>query len=279
MAQESGTDPNELRILDVASGPEMLLRHSNEDIQGSIFSVDKNPHQLSESDSGRAIVGNFTNLPLKSGSFDYVNLALGLHYTRLAPSKDVYERLEVITEINRVLKVGGRAVLSLMYSLDLKDDEQFMDIASAFGFKVVEELSGDIRSDNSYCTKVITLEKVHEVKDGIADITDILLEGNLDGIKFAKNDRSLRDSRRMVDAFELQGVSRNVRFNQEDARALEEEKSILEVAEQMKELAGGDIMAIPREALLAEGFTRFFNGKRYVLFKKMSNASGSVVVR
>lgn len=279
MAMDAKKPANEQAILDVASGPEMLLQHIPQECQEAVIGVDRNPYQLRGSDSGRALAGSFTKLPLQSGSFDYVNLALGLHYTRLLPSKEIYERLEVLTELNRVLKKGGKAVLSFIYSLDVKNERQFEEIVEAFGFHVVPEYTGETTSGENYKTKIVTLEKKSDIVDSIEEIVDILLEGDLDGVKFAKSDRRLKDSRRTINHFDLNGKRIDIRFNDMDFKAYKEERELTDLAEQMKIRAGGEIKYIPTEEIIRNGFTRFYNGKRYILYKKLSVAPGSVVLR
>ncbi len=279
LAQEAGQNPDDLSILDVASGPEMLRQHAPEELQEDVVSIDRNPYHFRGSTSGKAAVGSFTKVPLQTGSFDYVNLALGLHYTRLAPSKDIYERLEVLTELNRVLKEGGKAVISFMYSLDLKDEEQFEEIAAAFGFEIVQDFSGDVAGGENYKGKVVVLEKKHEVVDSIEDIVDILLEDRLDGIKFKKSTTRLKDSRRTVDHVELNDRRIDIRFNLQDLEAYREEQKLIDEAEEMKVRAGGVVEDIPPDEIIEKGFSRFDNSKRYVLYKKLTKAPGSVVVR
>src|SRR5439155_267857 len=94
-------------------------------LQNRIVSLDMNPgHFLQSVDQGgferkpdidRAIVSRMSALPFANNTVEAANLALGLHYTSFRPSLRDFERLQVICEINRVLKAGGRVVITLQH--------------------------------------------------------------------------------------------------------------------------------------------------------------------
>lgn len=275
--QEADQDVSKVRILDVASGPEVLRKHISEAYQDRITSLDINPAHF-QSPGGNRVVGSFLKLPFSDGSFDYANLSLALHYTKLIPSQGEYERLELLAEIIRILKVGGRASVNLIYTLDLKDEERFKVGFGALGLRVVEQYSGDIVVGSNYKSKVITLEKEREVDLNTDALVNQLSKEDIRGLKFKKKKARLRNSRKIIKQFELAGETIPIAFNKEDYEILKEEEGIIDQGENLKSKYR-TVQQIPREEVLNNGFIRFFNGKKYVLFKKLEQGSGGVVIR
>ncbi len=277
MIEKQRIDGGEVKILDIASGPEMLKKHIGEKYQAKIISLDINHLHFREAGNNR-IVGSFTALPIQNGSIDYADLTLALHYSIFRPSKGEYERLKVLTEINRVLKVGGKAVLNLMYNADIKDFEQFQKIAETLGFKITEEYTGEVIVGNRYRSRVITLEKVEEIDKELNAVIDSLDKKTYDGLKFSPGGRSLKDSRKIVQEFNINGENHHVNFNREDQVVLEEEERINTEGEELKNQFGG-IKEIPKDVIIQKGYARIFYGNKYVLFKKLQNNNGVVIIR
>ena len=76
--------------------------------------------------SGLSAQANFTALPLKGETFDYVNFSLAFHETsRVSARREEYDRVQTLAEISRVLKKGGRAVINMIYSKDIADKKEF----------------------------------------------------------------------------------------------------------------------------------------------------------
>ncbi len=274
---EKGQKAEEVTILDVASGPDMLKRHIPEKYTDRVISLDINPHHFVEG-KGRRVVGSFVNLPIADKSIDYVNLSLGWHYTNFVPSKQKLERLQVLQELNRVLPEGGRAAITMIYSLDLKDASAFTTSVEKLGFKVIPEYSGESSNGNNFAGRVLTLEKVADSSVDIETLAqDIGVEG-LQAFKFKKDPVSLKDVRKIATHFKIGETALEANLNPTDQESLDEETRVLEAMDAMKRRFGS-IADIPKGQLLEHGLSRIWNGKRYVLFKKLDIGSGAVVIR
>jgi ubiquinone/menaquinone biosynthesis C-methylase UbiE/superfamily II DNA or RNA helicase len=278
-ARERGQAPEELRIVDLASGPEMLRRHIPDGYADSVTSIDINGHHFEAEDEKR-IVGSFLQIPLEDKSVDYANLALALHYTNFVPSQGKYERIEVLKEMNRVLRDGGRGVISLLSTTDLKDLEGFREAVQKLGFKVVDEYTGEVESGSNFRSRVLTLEKVADCTKTPKELVRDLGPTGIKGLKFTKRGGAMRDSRRIASRFDFVDKEGSIEahFNAIDQQVLEEEQATLNEMEGLKRQYGS-VEAVPRENIIARGFARIFNGKRYVLFKGLRSAPGAVVVR
>jgi len=274
---ESGKIPQDTKILDIASGPEMLRKYIPHGYDGNIFSLDINKYHFNP-ESTNAMVGSFLNLPIKDESVDYANLSLAWHYTSFAPSKENYERIVILAEASRVLKKGGRLVLNNIYSLDIKNDQLFEEVVFALGFKIIPNYSGEISQSNNYNSHVYTLEK--EEYPGLTpqEIAELIGKDHYDGLKFKKSDRRIRDSRKVIEEFSLNGIVYPLNLNVTDRNILEEEKQITATGEELKSKYGG-IANIPRDEIIGGEFVRILLGKRYILFKKLHSASGAVIVK
>jgi SNF2 family DNA or RNA helicase/ubiquinone/menaquinone biosynthesis C-methylase UbiE len=275
--KEFGREHN-LTILDLASGPEMLRRHSPELYGDSIASLDINPHHFLDKEGGKRFIGSFTNLPFADNSADYVNLSLAWHYSKFSPKHKDYERLQVLTEANRVLKPGGKVVINNIYSLTIKNNEMFRNILDLIGFKIVEEFTGEINVGNNYKSNVITLEKIHNIDTDAQTIIETIGQENFGGLKFVKTKSSLRDSRRVIKEFILNDRTYPISLNSEDLVVLDEEESIINEGQELKERFGS-IQNIPAREILDRGYVRILIGNNYILFKKLDKSSGVVTIK
>ncbi len=286
MAAEQGKSPAQTRVIDLASGPEMLKQHIGAEWQDRVFSIDINQQHFAQSaaesdgKSKKRAVGSLLALPFADGSFDFANLSLAFQYLNFAPSKGKYERLQALTEINRVLSVGGRAVINLIYSLELKDFERFTDLAGDLGFRVVEEYSGAVKAGNQYQSHVITLEKMTSLDPEltIEARSEQLGKDKREALKFKKTGDKVKDSRRVITGFALGEKKLSVDFNPADQAVYEEEQTFLAEAERLKQ-AHGSIPKIPAEVIREHGFVRIRSGKKYLLFKKLTKGPGVVIVK
>lgn len=275
MLSEKGADSKSIRILDIASGPEMLKKHSLEKYQDRIFSVDINRYHF-DNMAGKKAVASFLELPIKNNSVDYCNLALALHYTKYAPSRGIYERLQVLTEINRALKVGGRALISTLHNDVIKDEKSFENLVKESGFRIEKNYSGEASSENSYRAQIVTLEKVQDIS--IEFRPEELSKELLNGLKFAESGNRLKDSRRIVEEFMLGEKNIKIIFNKKDQTILAEEKQVSEMGERLKSKYA-DIENIPGDEIIKNKFARILSGKKYILFKKLEKGEGAVIVR
>ena len=267
--------PGEERTLDIASGPEMLKRHALPDLAKNVVSLDRNKSHFNNGTRSEAVVGSFTKLPFPDNSFDYANFALALHYTRFVPSKGIYERAEALHEMRRVLKPGGRAIITLVHSVELKNLEGFRAAAANLGLEFVDEYSGTVSEGGRYEARVLTLEKRDEQPKDMKEILPSLSKQELDGLKLVRKKTKLKDSRKILSSFELGGKIYSIVLNEEDQRILAEERA---TTAEMKELKGshGSIERIPPEVLRDRSMVRLRVGKKHILFKKLSQ--GGVVI-
>lgn len=277
LVEENRQNNNDLRILDIASGPEMLKQHTLEKYQDRIFSIDVNEHHFEGSEGGKMVVGSFFNLPIKDKTFDYANLSLAFHYTE--NKKPYAERIKALSEMNRVLKVGGVALISLIYSLDLRDEEGFKKIIDNLGFKVVENYSGQVNSGDNYKSRLIMLEKMADIsiKEN-KNINDDIVEGlNLD-----KTDEVIKNQRKIIKDFMIGDKKIAINLNDEDYRLLTEEESATNTGESLKKKYGS-VEKIPVAELEKYDFTLFQipsrDKKKYLLFKTLGDKKGCVVIK
>lgn len=211
-------------------------------------------------------------------TIDYVNMSLALHYSRLDISRGDFERIEVLKEMNRVLKKGGRAILNLVYSVDFRKEEQFLENLGKMGFRIVDEYCGEVNVGEHYSSKIMTLEKIED-SEAIEGLVGGMNKQDLDGFKFEKikSGKGLKDSRKIITEFVMNGKTYKIDFNKSDAEIFNEEKSIEEEGRKMMENCS--IEEISKEEIVKRGFVRFYGGKRFLLFKKLQSGNGAVVIR
>lgn len=291
IAREKNLNPQSTKILDIASGPEMLRKHISADYQSSIVSLDINKHHFNN-EGGEKVLGSFLKLPIADNSIDFANLALAIHYTKLVPTQEIFERIEAFAEASRVLKVGGTLILNNIYSWSFRDQEKFKRLSEALGFKVREEYVGKAQSELNYQSNILVLEKVEHVTPEHSEGTkyfdklgEFILNLSNEEVNAAKPlpkaqipTVRLRDTRRIIGQFTLNDSVYPIVFNPEDQHVLQEEQSVVSQAEELKSRYGS-IEDIPREEIITNNFVRFYNGRRFVLFKKLTQDNGAVVVR
>ena len=278
MIERASVEPKKVRILDVASGPEMLRRHIADELQEHVVSLDLNAAHFAP-DHERRFIGSFLNMPFEAKSFDYTNMALAWHYTSFVPSKNQYERLQVLHEMNRVLRDGGRGIINMIYSLDVREEQQFREAVGLLGFEVVEDFSGKAQEGTQYASRVITLQKMHDLNKPLEEIVEELRSKDLfNAFKFKQTEKTLKDSRRIVTGVELNGRRIDVKLNAADRVVHADEKSVAVEGQKLKVESGG-IEKIPREKVIEHKFVRINIGKRYILFKKLESGPGAVIIK
>ena len=115
-------------------------------------------------------VGSMDELPFADSSQDIAVLSLALELTQHSFKRgdSGLERVKALSELNRVLKLGGHAVLTFQDSL-FESEEQFarfsQTIASEFGFAIKAELTGLVAAQRetgqpAFEVWALTLEKV-----------------------------------------------------------------------------------------------------------------------
>lgn len=274
---ENGQGTEEVKILDIASGPEMLSRHIPDTLSNNVVSLDINrQHFTKEGSSG--VAGSFLALPFRDDSIDYANLSLAWHYTSFAPSKDDLERITVLAEANRVLKKGGRLILNNIYSLDLKNEELFEELIWSLGFKIIPEYSGKATDSGTYSSQIFTLEKVEYPGLSAQEIAQLIGKDHYDGLKFVRSNTKLKDTRKVLEQTILNDTVIPVNLNEKDRSILEFEKQTTSLGEDLKSQYGG-IENIPTDEIISQGFVRILIGNKYVLFKKVPEAEGAVIIK
>ncbi len=269
----------DVKILDVASGPEMLKRHIADNLQNNIVSMDMNErHFTSEKSEGaKNVAGSFLNIPFANKSFDFTNLCLSFHYTA-EPIKGNNERLKVLSEMNRVLKLGGSFVMNMIYSLDFKDFDSFKSLTKDLGFKIVDEYTGEALHGSNYRSMFVTLQKEKDLDASTSEMVAGEKSWNRDALKISKKKATLSDSRKVISEFEIGGKKYEIDLNSEDKKILANEKEILGIGEKLKKQYGG-LEKIPSEVIIQNNFSRLKLGSKYVLFKKLDAEKGFVLVR
>jgi len=265
--KEKGVE-GEMTIVDLASGPEMLARRVSNIERDNVFSLDINHHHFKEG-TGRQVVAGFSQLPIRSGSVDYLNLSLAFHYSTFRPSKNEYERLHVVKEIARALKVGGRATINLVYSQEFKNNEMLRELLQKMGLVVVEDVTGKVSSGNQYKSYCLTFEKTEEVN--LDEVMEKLKNDDsdlLDGLKLVTNSKTkIRRGQEVIKDFMLNGKEFETNLNTEDEAMLREQEEIQEEARLLISDFKG-VENIPRNEILKRGFLRYQVGSKCKLVKK-----------
>jgi superfamily II DNA or RNA helicase len=166
-------------IADIACGCRTLERMFEGEGNLAVRSVDVNEVALitgsellrSPKKTEKNEVRAMDNLPFDSDTIDIgvISLALDMtqHSSNKKREKTGLERIETLMELNRVLRVGGKAILTFQESLfsNIVDFNKFLfAIEEHFGFKRLENYSGLAQADNNsksmpYAVWIMTLEK------------------------------------------------------------------------------------------------------------------------
>ncbi|MBU6501224.1 methyltransferase domain-containing protein, partial [Patescibacteria group bacterium] len=225
MVREKGQKTEEVSILDLASGPEILKKHIPDQFKSRVISLDLNPAHF-KGRAGNRIVASFSKVPLGDKSVDYANLSLALHYTRLVPSRNEYERLKVLVEMNRILKKGGTGIINLLHSLEFKNEEKLEKTLKLLGFEIVREYSGSVSAGAHYRSNALVVEKFSDAPQNIEELVEKIGK-DLDGLKLKERVSQLKNARKIVDRFEINGQSVPVIFNDSDNKIFKEEQDVL----------------------------------------------------
>jgi ubiquinone/menaquinone biosynthesis C-methylase UbiE len=305
---------DEIKIVDLASGPKMLQHHISDELMPAVRSLDLNDHHFTK-ESEDVDVASLTKLPYEKESVDYLNLSFALHYTAYNPSQEEWERLEVFREMARVLKVGGVATINLVHSRPLKHRGAFEQVMGELGLKVRRDWSGQVSSSgprgrDSFISELVVLEKVSKEQDELLEEEEVseereelleevvenlsqleLAEGAsesgakkvLDGLKFrpVKN-KQLRDQRQIISQFNIHtfaGEEINeikVDYNGRGGWLKDEQDQALKVATGLLKEAGGRVENINVEKLLEAEMIRYeLNGKWHLL-KRVENGGEEI---
>ncbi len=143
------------RKLDIASGPFSLSRA----LKQPVTNLDLNPYMLEAGkimeEEGIIVPGNtavqglFNKLPFDNESFDLAVCSLALHM-----SKSEGEREQAFREMNRVLRKGGRGIVTLANTwISRTDEKMFYNALEHLGFEV-SPYSGVFRGPEDSTFKV-----------------------------------------------------------------------------------------------------------------------------
>ncbi len=268
--QEKGQLPANISVLDMASGPEMLRKYIHEDYQDTITSLDLNEKHFLHA-VGKTHVGSFLDTKLESGTYDYINCSLGFHYTPEATSAHT-ETLQLLREINRLLRIGGRAIITLNYNHELKNPELFrIIISSIFGFDVVDAFTGVAEQNGIFRAQVITLEKREDVSYmTIPSYVGILKRREFQGLQIKKAPHSLIDGRWIMSSVNFNGRAYPVSLNSSDAAMHGIEKNTLRDAKDLF-TTYSTLRNMPEDVLSEKNFRSLNLKTGRVLLKQISN--------
>jgi ubiquinone/menaquinone biosynthesis C-methylase UbiE len=280
-------------ILDLASGPEMLRKRALSGQASNVISLDINQgHFVTKSTDGiwqktegttTAVVGGISQIPVKTEAVVAVNLALGLHYTSFRPSQNDFERLRTICEINRVLQIGGKALITLQHGTGFKNETGFKELITLAGFTIDEKYTGEILGENfqarTYAlvkTETADFETLKElIKE---DKTEEKTLADSLKLNFAGHKKTFRDTRGILTAITLGKQTITLELNETDKTALAEEQAIHSLAESLQSIHG-EIKEIPRDILIRHKFARIKLGGHYVLFKELEKSKGVILIK
>jgi SNF2 family DNA or RNA helicase len=311
MIQERSQEKQSLQILDMASGPKTLERHSLPELASRVTSLDINPDHFKGANMDRVLIGSYLDTSIQSGTLDYCVLGLAFDYTRYAPTNKKidgrFERIQLLAEMNRILKIGGRAVISTSFSTTMKNSAFFEKAATALGFKLVEGYCGRVEAGTVFQANYITLEKVKSVecagdRIGLDTLLPNFDEEAFEGLKFRtkgdktkgvekmtaeerkeekEKDEKYQKHLKMIDRVELNGKTFAIQFNETDQKVKDEEDQFFATIEQLKrEHHCTDSKDIPRPAIVSAGLDGIeFKKGNYRIFKPLEATKGFLIDR
>lgn len=203
--------------------------------------------------------------------------------------EEQYETMQTFRELNRVLKIGGVAVITIPYSKEFEDEDKFRILADLLGFRCVDAYTGLAEDvDRHFSARVYTLEKVKNL-DNTSLSTLILAfardqkgrtrieRDNLAGLKLKQTDvKKLKDSRRMVDRVTIGSTDIQLEVNQRDELVFDEEKQAYADAQALIDQYGS-IAAIPKYYVTKNGFGRLTR-KKPTLYRPIKNDNGFILI-
>lgn len=242
------------RVLDIASGPEMLRSHAPSHLQPSVTSFDVNVSHFARS-GGDAVGGSFTALPFRDASFDACGMALAFQDAAYAPRHGHFDRLDVLLEASRVLKPGGILTLTFAHTLTLKYPDAFQDLVQRLGFRVYEDLSGVASAGTVFTSPIVTLERLPV--PGVSREEALALPPSvMNGLKISTKGASrLRNQRKVITSVQLNGRAIPLALNDDDQRVMQMEHDAILTGRALID-THGSIEAIPEEALAQAGYRR-----------------------
>ena len=122
------------------------------------------------------------------------------------------------------------------------------------------------------------MEKVEDIGLSPEEVIELIDKNDYDGLRFARNDTTIKDSRKVLTDFSLNERAIPVNLNIQDQKILREEQQISTHREALKRQFG-TIADIPKQTIEENNFVRILIGNKYILFKKLETTWGIVVVK
>lgn len=203
--------------------------------------------------------------------------------------EEQYETMQTFRELNRVLKVGGIAVITVPYSKEFEDEGKFRMLVDLLGFRCVDAYTGLAEDvDRRFSARIYTLEKIKHLDN--APLSTFILafardqkgrtrleRDNLAGLKLKPTDvKKLKDSRRMVDRVAIGSTEIELEVNERDALVFKEEKQAYADAQALIDQFGS-IAAIPKYHVTKNDFGRLTR-KKPTLYRPIKNDVGFILI-
>lgn len=271
-------------IVDLWSGPKMLRRHIDDKLKNDVISVDINPHHFSPEDieSGKAVVSNFLNISshIPEKSVDFISCSLSFQDTswEFDNEEPNLERLQLLLQMHKVLKIGWTAMVSLPYSLMIKNMYEFENILKKYWFELVKEYTGNVSSDSQCNVNLISIRKTRNLYNWDYERPNVK-KWDFDGLTLVKKKGvSISNQKKVVSSFDLHNESFEVEQNKEGRAVVNSEKICEDLIKRLKDKyqrkGKKSIQFIPKEELLSNWFGRYFNSWSCVLIKKLHGGYG-----
>ncbi len=214
-----------VQIADLWSWPCILKKHIPEKYQCFITSIDGNKEHFTE-DMTDYIVASFDDIPVDSQRFDIVNMSLAFQDTWLLFTKKIYDRIQTLLEMNRILKADGIALIQLPYGHEIKNNEHFEEILEILWFEIYEPVHWIIRSGNNYESNMLALRKIYTPERNFDEIIE-QIKYIKDGLKIIQFKKKLTDVRKIISQFTIWWELYDIVLNEYDAWIAAKEKRIL----------------------------------------------------
>lgn len=268
----SRDDIEQPTIVDLWSWPKMLYQHIKENLQDNVISLDLNKHNFSEDDiaTGKAIVANFAQLPFEDNSVDIISCSLAFNDTSRNLNTGSYERLDVLCQLHRVLKVGWSAIISLPHSLMYKDRDMVLYIIRELGFAIEDKYSGSAIGEG-FKAETLTLTKTDNRKRNLDHMVSFCKSNDLgSGLVLSKNPEKIVASKDVITSVSLAKTKIPIKLNKLAKKILQTEQNYKNLIE---EWVGkyGELIDIPSDILRSYGFWRYYTKKSCVLLTQLPN--------
>jgi len=276
------SESKKINILDLWCGPKMLQEQYDWFNGRLIFNLDLNSNYFTEEDlnTGNSIVGSFDNIPLDDDAVEIVSSSLSWHDTIWNVNKNQYERLKTLYEMMRVLKDNWHAVISLPYSVEIKDRVLFKQIINILWGEVIDKYTGFIAGDWFGSYTIVIRKKAKNNKSYEECMYAVLSTGRKNWLVLDKAKRNITTTTDIIQSVNINN-STDI-----DVILSKNSKSLLSLQEwykvQMRKLIDTywHIDSIPKPELYKWWYWRYGKGmKSSVIFAKLPNDWGMIKIR